>query len=371
MIVYWLVFIVTLFFASIVKDNKNGALSFCGRGIEKYHLTAKQIFLILIPMIFFFGLRTRVGDTIAYIYGFDNISMEFSFANLDERAYGYSIVQYLFKALISKHANTWLSFLCIISIIPIVYILSKYSTNVRLSLFVFIASTEFTFLINGARQFVAVCICFYAFKFLVEKKPVKYYLLVLLAISFHLTAIVMLFAYFLVRSKPWSVKMWLIIIAASLACVFSESVFGFINDAFIEDSVYSHYSDMITSRSGVNILRVAVAFVPVILAFYCRKRIEAQNCKYINYCINLSVLNAMCFLFASTMGANLTGRIAEYFTIYNLILYPYLFTHALPKKEGSIIKIIFYLAFIFFFIYQMHISWGGLEYVSEVLGIDC
>ena len=158
---------------------------------------------------------------------------------------------------------------------------------------------------------------------------------------------------------------------SALACVFSESVFGFMNDAFLEDGVYGHYAEDVMNTRGVNILRVAVAFVPVILAFYSRKRIEAQNCEYINYCINLSVLNAMCFLFASTMGANLTGRIAEYFTIYNLILYPYLFTHALPKKEGSVIKVLFYIAFLIFFIYQMQIAWGGLEYVSEVLGIDC
>ena len=30
-----------------------------------------------------------------------------------------------------------------------------------------------------------------------------------------------------------------------------------------------------------------------------------------------------------------------------------------------------FIAFIFFFIYQMQIAWGGLEYVSDVLGISC
>lgn len=371
MIVYWSIFAITLFLASIVRDKQSQNISLCVRGIENYNFTAKQIFLIMLPMIFFFGLRSKVGDTAGYIYSFENLTTDFSLAGLDDRAYGFSILQRICKSFLFKHPNMWLTLLTLISVIPIVNILSKYSTDVRLSLFVFIASTEFTYLINGARQFVAVCICFYAFKFLTEKKPVKYFLLVLLAISFHLTAIVMLFAYFLVRSKPWSVKMWLIIFVAVLVCVFSESVFGFMNDAFLEDSVYSHYAEDVINTAGVNIIRVAVAFVPVILAFYCRKRIESQNCEYINYCINLSVLNAMCFLFASTMGANLTGRIAEYFTIYNLILYPYLFTHALPKKEGSVIKIIFYLAFTFFFIYQMHITWDGLEYVSDILGISC
>ena len=371
MIVYWSIFAITLFLASFVRDKQSQTILLCTRGIHNYNFTAKQIFLILLPMIFFFSLRSQVGDTGGYIYSFENLTTEFSLVGLDDRAYGFSILQRICKSFLFKHPNMWLALLTLISVIPIVNILSKYSTDVRLSLFVFIASTEFTYLINGARQFVAVCICFYAFKFLVEKKPILYYLFVLLAISFHLTAIVMLLAYPLARLKPWSIKMWLVIIFAVLVCVFSESVFGFMNDVFLEDSVYSHYAEDVMNTRGVNILRVLVAFVPVILAFYCRKRIESQNCEYINYCINLSVLNAMCFLFASTMGANLTGRIAEYFTIYNLILYPYLFTHALPKKEGSIIKILFYIAFIGFFFYQMEIAWDGLEYVSDVLGISC
>lgn len=371
MLIYWFLFGITLILVSFVRVKENKDVLLCVRGIENYCFSAKQIFIILIPMIFFFGLRSQVGDTVGYFHSFENLTTEFSLVGLDERAYGFSFLQRFCKSFLFKHPNMWLSLLTVISVIPIANILSKYSTNVRISLFVFIASTEFVYLINGARQFVAVCICFYAFKFLVERKPVKYYLLVLLAISFHLTAIVMLFAYFLVRSKPWSLKMWLIIIVAVLVCVFSESVFGIMNDAFLEDSVYSHYTDKVLNSQGVNIIRVVVNFVPVILAFYCRKRIEAQNYKYINYCINLSVLNAMCFLFASTMGANLTARIAEYFTIFNLILYPYLFTHALPKKEGSIIKILFYIAFFAFFFYQMQISWGGLEYVSDVLGISC
>lgn len=371
--IYWFVFAITLLLIAIVSQTQKKKRLFAEtyvQNLNEQKISAWQIFLICLPMIFFFGLRSRVGDTGAYYYGFENLQPIFTLENLDDRAYGYSIVQLLFKFGISENVYAWFTFLVIASITPIAYILSKYSTNVFISFFVFFASTEFTFLINGTRQFLAVCICFYAFRYIVERNPVKYYIFVSIAISCHLTAIVMLFAYFLVRSKPWSFKMWLIIVAAVLACVFSEKVFGFMDDAFISNSVYAHYSTIITERQGVNIIRVLVNFIPVILAFLYRKKIEAQNCTYINFCINLSILNAMCFLFASTMGANLTGRIAEYFTIFNLILYPYLFTHIFNKNENSIIKPLFYTAYLAFFYYQMVITWGGLEYVSYKLGIS-
>ena len=126
MIVYWFLFAITLFFASFVRNNKNGNIALCVRGIEKYQFTAKQIFLILIPMIFFFGLRSKVGDTGGYIYSFENLTTEFSLTGLDDRAYGFYLLQRFCKSFLFEHPNMWLTLLTVISVIPITYILSKY-----------------------------------------------------------------------------------------------------------------------------------------------------------------------------------------------------------------------------------------------------
>lgn len=367
MIVYYLVILTTvllLIFDQRVLIERDLQLR-----TAKKTITFWKLFLILIPLLFVFGVRSGgVGDTEGYYTAFEHLSSNFSLINLDQRAIGFSVLQRFCKSFLFKSPELWLITMELISMIPIIYCISKYSVNVSVSIFVFFASTEFSYLLNGARQFIAVCIMFYAFKFIVEKKPIKYYLCLLIAANFHLTALVMLPAYFFARLKSWKRTMIILLFVLSIACLFSESIFKVFDEAVLQDSVYAHYSWRITTAAGVNIFRVLVSFVPVVLAFLYRKNFDSNN-MIINAAVNLSSLNAIAFLFASTMGANLTGRLTEFYNIYNLILYPYIFEYALPDKDKKIIKPLFILAYLYFFYFQMEITWGGLSYESNFLNI--
>ena len=333
------------------------------------NLSQKQLLLIFIPTIFFLGLRSKVADTAGYYWAFSNLSDKFTILHLDSRAYGYAILQRFCKAYLFSAPEAWLTTLVVISLIPLTYILTKYSIDIRISLFVFFASTEFTFLLNGSRQFVAVCLCFYAFQYIVEEKPVKYYLWVFLAISFHATAIIMLPVYYIVRTRIWSMKMWLIVIVVAIVSIYSEQVFLVFNEKILVDSVYGHYAKDILILPGVKVARVLVHCMPPAISFFMRKKIAQLDIKYVNYCVNLSVLNALIFIFASTIGGNLTGRLAEYFTIYNLLLYPILIWKTFSSRSRKIVILGFVVFFMTFYIYQMEIRWHGLEYISQALGI--
>lgn len=368
--IYWFLFIVSLLLASIVYDRATGRFYLRKRGIEYHQANFMQVMLIFLPTVFLVGMRSEVGDTISYYKGFEQLSTEFSLLNLDERAYGYSILQRFCKAYLFTAPNAWLTLIAIISIIPIAYNLARYSANIRTSIFVFFASTEFTFLLNGARQFIAVNLCFLAFKYIEEKKIVKFYIVVLLATTFHMSALFMLPMYFVVRGKPWSFKMCGVIIVLVLCCYFAENVFTVFNETVLTDTVYDHYATSIFEAGGIKWQRVLVSAIPSLLALYKKKKIEKCECGYIDCCINFSVLGFISYLFAFVLGGNLTARIAEYFSIYNLILYPYLFTYIFMGKERRILKCLFVAFYVLFFIYQMNIAWGGLEYVSEALRID-
>ena len=63
-----------------------------------------------------------------------------------------------------------------IQAIILVTIYRKYSTNYLLSIFLFIASTDYlSWMFNGVRQFAAVTIIFASTKFMLEKKVGSYY----------------------------------------------------------------------------------------------------------------------------------------------------------------------------------------------------
>ena len=366
--VYYFVIILTLFFLAsdqrlvISRDYEVKTLN--------KTITFKKLFLILVPMIFIFGVRSSVIDTAAYYNEFANLTTEFSTENLFEKARLYSLIQRFCKAYLFEAPELWLLTVELMAVIPFISTLSKYSINIGISIFVFFASTEFTFIVNGARQFIAVCIMFYAFRFILEEKPIKYYLCLLIASQFHLTVLVMLPAYFFARLKSWKKPMLFFLIVLAIVSFFSEGLFQAFDEAVIQDSVYAGYSQDLSSGAGVNILRVLISFVPVALAFYYRKQTDYSDMT-LNACVNLSALNAAAFLFASTMGSNLTGRLTEYYNIFNLILYPYIFEKILPPNTKKSIKLIFIFAYLFFFYYQMEIAWGGLEYGSKFLRIYC
>ena len=77
----------------------------------------------------------------------------------------------------------------------------KHSKNIALSFLCFIAFGILSFDFTILRQALAVSITAWSFDFLINRKPVKFFLIVLLAACFHKTALIMLFIYPLLDKK--------------------------------------------------------------------------------------------------------------------------------------------------------------------------
>ena len=70
-----------------------------------------------------------------------------------------------------------------------------------------------------------------------------------------------------------------------------------------------------------------------------------------------------------TNSGILVGRMAIYFTTYNLILLPWLIDTAFKSKEKTLIKYIMIICYLALFYYQMEISFNGFGYVSKILNM--
>ena len=65
----------------------------------------------------------------------------------------------------------------------------------------------------------------------------------------------------------------------------------------------------------------------------------------------------------------LLGRLPIYFSMYNLILLPWLLRNIFEKKEKDLIYYIMIVCYFSFFYYQMVVAWNGMGYVSQVLNL--
>src|SRR5699024_11372248 len=82
-----------------------------------------------------------------------------------------------------------------------IFFIYKYSVNVVLFLFLFISLYLYLFSFNEIRQAIAMSILVMGFHLILERKFLRYFIVVLVATLFHETAILMLLLYFIYYFK--------------------------------------------------------------------------------------------------------------------------------------------------------------------------
>lgn len=157
----------------------------------------KYIFIVSSILIVLLGLRgLSVGiDTINYNNIFNNIKL-LSLPQLFElkEEYGYSLLQFL----VSKVFGNFQYLLIIVAafyIGVVSYHIYKYSENPLLSYLLFVVYGFYSFAMSATRQTIAITLVMVAYEFIKEKKLFKFLVVVLLASSFHITALIFLPSY--------------------------------------------------------------------------------------------------------------------------------------------------------------------------------
>ena len=353
------------------------AAEFCPHIAYKFNVKEKRrqvrfgiALFTMAYIIIIVGLRSGVGDTPAYIKMFDEAPMKFSFAALEnyEKDQGYFALSILFKQFISTDFHLWFLLIAAVSGCAVAYTLYKYSENFFFSMFLFIAMVHFVWMLNGMRQFIAVSILFAATKFLVEKKFLKYLILVLLVSTIHVTALIMIPVCFIVMARPWGKIMW-IAVAAFLLVGLSLDRIANTWSFLLEDSAYEGYLEVAASSAGSDILRSVVAIAPPLFALLCKRYTnQARDNRVLNISIIMSVLSAVTYLCSSFSGGVLIGRLPIYFDMYNLLLLPWLVKNVFNKRSQIVVYLVLVVCYFAFFYFKA-VYGLGLTYISDILPI--
>ncbi|WP_018590337.1 EpsG family protein [Terrisporobacter glycolicus] len=328
-------------------------------------------------IIFFAGLRSYgVADTGAYIDMFKSYpnTLVNIFNNIpsgDSDMIGFILLSTFIKTYISSDYSVWLFIIATISGICIVTTLYKYSENFGISVFLFMVSCQFTWMFNGMRQYLAVAILFASTTFIINKKSLKYFLIVLLTSTIHKTAIIMIPTYFIVQGEPWN-KKTLAIIGIVICCVIFSSEFLNLFDSAMEQTEYAiSYQDNKLIDDGVNIMTILVQSVPLVIAFLFRENLKDKYTPIINISINMSIIAISIYIVSKIVSSGiLIGRIAVYFTAYNLILMPWVLSNSFDKNEKRLMYFVMFICYLVFFYYQLEVAWNGWPYFSKILEIS-
>lgn len=337
-------------------------------GKMEYRWSWEAALLLVIPYIVAATFRTdaMVGDTASYRRWF--LSMPTTISEwpgvLSEvtKDKGFSVLLLLLRLIFRNADIMFFLVIALFQILVVAMVCRKYSCDYWMSIFMFIATTDYiSWVNNGLRQFVAVTIIFAATDLMLEKKYIPTIVLILLASTIHGSALLMLPIVFIIQGKPWNKKTILLVLASIVALYFADQ-FTNILDNLLSDTAYTNMvSDWQEwNDDGTNPLRVLVYSMPTILSLIGLKYIKAEDDPVINMATNASLVSTALYIISMGTSGIFMGRLPIYVSMYSMyILLPWEIEHMFTEDSARLIKICTVVLFSVFFGYQMH-AWGLL-----------
>lgn len=321
-----------------------------------YWLTAM---MLVFPYILWTGYRGIFVDTGAYIRHFMESSSELSSIPKmilnDEKDWGFYTLMVLTKAAGIRSYQTFFLIIATVQLLCMIYIFRRYSTDMWISFFVFIASTDYmSWMQNGIRQFTAVCILFAAFELLVQKKYIWFTIVTLIVSTIHGSSLLMLpFAYVMV-GPALNRKTYLMIAAVALLIPFTDTVSPMM-EQLLSDTQYNDVmtGDIWANDDGTNIIRVLVYSVPALIALFGHRYLRGSNDPVADMCINASMITMAVYLVSSVTSGIYIGRIPIYTTLHGYTVLPWLIDQIFEKTSARLIKLLMVMFYLAFFVYQM------------------
>ena len=326
-------------------------------------------------IIFFASLRSSVADTGAYISMFKSYPSDLSqidglLNGVAKRYPGFLVLTVLLKKFTSDY-NVWFTIIAVISGICVMIPLYKYSSNFGVSAFLFMASCQFSWMFNGMRPFLVASIIFACTGLVLRKKFIPYAIIVCLLSTIHTSALILIPMYFIVTGEPWNKRTMLFVGAIILAILFTSKFTGVLEDVVENTDYATSMEEFKETDDGTSIIRIAVESVPVIIAFIYRNRIKDKLTPIIKLSINMSLVASGLYVISKIARSGIMlGRLPIYFSMYNLILLPWLIKNIFNKEEKRLVYYLMVILYLAFFYYQMVVTWNGFGYASKILGLN-
>ena len=279
------------------KDNK----------IKLIFITISILQLILLQAL----KDINIGSDMGFYWQYVKDQLYVSFQNLDFSRFeiGYKVLTKLIT-MVTLNKQIYLFIISCIATTSIGVVAYKYSKMPFLTILLYLSFGFYNFNFSGLRQAMAFGVVMFSYKYIQEKKLLKYIITMLLAMSFHTSAMVFLPAYFLKNIKLTKQKIYLIVILDIIIFIFKAQIFN-----VISIFIYDNYT--IVETNSYAWMMMCFTIIAVCLLFYnatVRKN-ESAKSLYIYVIIGTSLM-----LFAPI--ANNILRIANYYLMFMILLIP-------------------------------------------------
>lgn len=315
--------------------------------VEKKIDSGKKIAFVIasLSLICIVGLRKEcMGiDLPGYLHSFDylsrlSLSDAFQIDHFRNYEKGYIFFNALF-GVFSSNEHAFLFSCVLLSFMPIAIFAYKNSPKFSLSIIVYLALPPFLLLFSGLRQSLAIGLCLLSFEFIKKRNFALFSILVVLAMSFHSSAILFFIAYPLYAIKLDMKGRWMSVFCLALVYVVKVPVY-FILARLLKESPS-------IDNNGAVLLMVFFLLIYIFCFFYSRQT------KHENGLLNIFWVACFCQIFGSLNFIAI--RAGYYFMLALVPLLPLVLDDVDDMYEKVNLKIVVLTCFVIagiFFIYN-------------------
>lgn len=341
---YYIVFL-AIFVISFIPTQAN----------NKYRFVSCWIMFLLLSL--FMGLRheSYAGvDTEVYVRDFNRIvNDKITFGQISteyNKDYLYYYASKLFSVFCSD-ANMWLLFCSAFYIGIVSWFIYKYSKSIWLSYLIFVGWDMYAYNFQLVRHTLSLAFILLAFPYLLERKKIKYGLVMFCAIMSQVVSTISIVSYLATKLKPKVVALSIpVIIILLMSIIFSQREFLisllFSFDFFSSSERFSIFQD----REGGQLANFSINLLFLILSYYEINKNsyflsqDETNKELIYNLFIISIIGLVFYSLQFVIGE--FYRVAQYFSIFNIILIP----HVLSLEKNSFPRIIITWGIAFFLV---------------------
>ncbi|MGL6166785.1 MAG: EpsG family protein [Fusobacteriaceae bacterium] len=305
----------------------------------------KEKLIMIIPISFlalFSGTRKDIGGYDYYVYEYF-----YNLAN-GENPYGYEkFFVYLRDFMKMLNFSYWeflFSLSCIFSLI-MYHLLKKYSVSPIFSFLIYISTYYYWHNFTIIRNYIAILIFWISLEYIIEKKPIKYFLLITIAFMFHKTSIILYPMYYLLNLKLNTKKIMMFYGVGLLLNPLSSLAFKIQIDFLGLSERLTRYSQIVEKGNFFEFSEMGIYTLALILL---AKDLNEEE----NIFFNISVFSFLIFLIFYRFAIIL--RFLEFFRIGIIVLLPYVFNKIEEKIENKNLKYCFLAVFLTYFSWRYY-----------------
>lgn len=306
----WLVFVImaiTLLYEIGPKNNKN----------KKYCIVITTIVLTC-----FSGFRCwKMGDLFHYCYTYlecNTLEWKLDFSSRDTIG-----IQLFFRIAgqLGISFETCLFLIAAFTAVAIGVLIYRYSPSPYWSYLMYLTMGFYLLSFNALKQIIAMDILIYAMSASINRKPIQFLILVMMASAFHTPALVFLLVYPIAYKK---INFWMIAVITMVIFLFRDSIVSRISEVY-------YGSDMEFEASEIIGGKVIFMILILVLALILRPLSESDKL----YCQVFNIMILATIVQTFSVYDNVFSRLAEYFLQFIILLVPLMLQSRKERVRAS------------------------------------